>query len=92
LVASINPSNLFLSAQFFVWAPIAGRVNVAEISGSLVDGQGAKAEFNVFVASGTITLYAKKNNDKHDLYVSFSLTVSLYGPIAANDFLLVTLP
>ncbi len=72
--------------------PLAGRVNVAQISGSLVDGQGAKAQFNVFVASGNITLYAKTNGNKHDLYVSYSLSVTFVGTINGNDYKLVTLP
>jgi len=93
LVASINPLTLFLSAQLFVPVLLAGHVHVADIFGSLVDGHGAKAQFNVFVASGNITLYAKNNsNSEHDLYVSFSLTTSLHGPISIDDYKLVTLP
>jgi hypothetical protein len=92
VVASITPSNLFISAQLFVKAPIVGRINLTGISGSLVDGQGVKAQFNVKVASGNITLHAKKNGKKHDLYVSYALHVALVGNIKGNDFKLVTLP
>ena len=80
-----------MSATFFVLAPLAGRVNVSEISGSLLGNEGVKAEFAWRVASGNITLYAKKNNDKHDVYANFDLEVSLYGHIKDDDFFLVAL-
>ncbi len=92
MVASITPSNLFLSAQLFAKIPIVGRVNLTKISGSLVDGQGVKAQFNLKVASGNITLSAKKNGNKHDLFVSYALHISIVGNIKGNNFKLVTLP
>ena len=91
VVASITPSTLTISAQLYVKVPLAGRVNITGISGSLITG--ATAKFNVFVASGSITLTAKKNaNNKHDLYVSYSLKVSLVGTIQGSDYKLITLP
>jgi hypothetical protein len=95
LVATINPDNLYAAAKLFASVPIAGRVEVVDISGSLVDGSGVTAQFDALVASGSITLYAKANEDdssKHDLCVSFSLSVTLVGTIAQDDFRLITLP
>ena len=71
--------------------PLAGHINFASIFGSLVEGQGATSRFDGAVASGSVTLYAKKNEDKHDLYLSFSLNTELHGLVGIDDFKLVTL-
>ena len=92
MAASINPATLFLSAQLFGKLPLAGGIKLAGISGSLIDGRGATAQFNVKVASGSITLFAKKNGKNHDLYVTYSLKVSLVGDIKGSNVLLATLP
>jgi hypothetical protein len=97
LKTTINPGTLYASAELFVLVPIAGRVHVVELSGTLDDGQGVgvNAEFDVKVVKGNMKIYVKKNDDdnsKHDLHVAYSLTIALVGTISSDDYTLVTLP
>ena len=73
--------------------PIAGRINLIDLSGSLLNNEKVKARIDVYVATGDVVLYAKARDDgDHDLYISFTLDVALFGRIAEEDFYLVTLP
>ncbi|KAH9975630.1 hypothetical protein BJV74DRAFT_953690 [Russula compacta] len=83
LVGSIRPSDsLTVSAELFIVIPVAGRVKLTSVKGSLLGDVGVQASINVFAAKGTAKLYAKENSDnKHDLYISLSLDVVLVGEI-----------
>ena len=93
VAVTVNPSTLSLAAGLFMKVPIAGRVNIINISGSLLDGQRIHARIDVYVATGDVALYAKKkDDDDDDLYISFTLDISLFGRITQSDFFLATLP
>ena len=93
VAVTVNPGALSLAAGLFVKVSIAGHVNIIDISDSLLDGQRIHARIDMYVAMGDIALYAKKkDDDDHDLYISFTLNVSLFGHITQSDFFLATLP
>lgn len=80
LVGSIAPSKLTISAKLFVVIPVAGRVELTSLKGSLLDDVGVTATVNVFAARGTAKIFAKSNSSgKHDLYCTLDLDVVLVG-------------
>ncbi|KZS90899.1 hypothetical protein SISNIDRAFT_487918 [Sistotremastrum niveocremeum HHB9708] len=58
LVVSLDIATLVVEFTVYITVPILGRVELGSISGDLTKG-GVTLSFNVYVASGTITLYIK---------------------------------
>ncbi|CAA7269126.1 unnamed protein product [Cyclocybe aegerita] len=93
LVGSISPASLFISAELFVKIPIAGRVKLTSIKGSLKDGASVTATINVVVAKGSAKFTAKSNSSgKHDLYCTLFVNVVLFGDINLPDVKIFALP
>ncbi len=84
LVGSIAPSKLTISANLYIVVPVAGRVELTSLKGSLLEDAGVTATINVFAANGSAKFFARSNSSgKHDLYCSLSLDVVLVGKVSA---------
>lgn len=89
---SVDPSSLTVAAGLYVKVPVAGRVKVASIKGSLL-GKGVEASINVVAAKGSVTFYAKSNaQKKHDLCCTLTLKVVLVKSLSLKDVKLWSLP
>jgi hypothetical protein len=89
---SIVIADLSVSVTLYAKVPVAGRVQLTTIRGSL-KGQGITAKINVKIAQGTATLYVKQNSSgNHDLYIRIQLKVKFIGNIGGGEYKLVTLP
>lgn len=89
----MEPTTLTVAAGLFVKIPIAGRVRISSIEGSLLNGAGVTAEINAIVAKGSAKLTAHRNDQgKHDLYIDLTLSVKFIGSISSGNLRLLTLP
>jgi hypothetical protein len=92
LKGSVVLTNLSASVALFVRVPIAGRIQLVTIGGSLT-GDGVTAKVNLVLAKGTVTLYAKENGSgNHDLYIKVDLEIKFIRKISSGEHKLVTLP
>jgi hypothetical protein len=83
LVGSIAPTKLTISANLYIVVPVAGRVELTSLKGSLLEDAGVTATINVFAAKGSAKLSAKSNSSgKHDLYCTLNLEVVLVGKVS----------
>ena len=74
----------------FARIPIAGRVRIAEIKGSLEDG--IKVPIDAVLAKGSVHLSVKKDNaGKHSLWIDISVKIMFVKKITENKQIL-TLP
>ncbi|CAE6439344.1 unnamed protein product [Rhizoctonia solani] len=87
---TIEPEKLAVKASLYVSVPLAGRVKITSLEGSLITGVTAK--INVAVASGSANLFIKKEGGKNVLYVSAKVKVQLVGEKSVPETRLVTLP
>ncbi|KAF8551401.1 hypothetical protein OG21DRAFT_1512767 [Imleria badia] len=93
LVGSIDPGKLTAAAELFIKIPIAGRVRIGNLQGSLTSG--IKININAVIAKGSVTLGADKNaQGKHALFVDLNLDVKGIGKIGSGGkkLNLLTLP
>ncbi|KAJ7021540.1 hypothetical protein C8F04DRAFT_1195303 [Mycena alexandri] len=81
---TIDPEMLAVSASLYVRVPVAGRVKITSLTGSLLSG--VSAQINVVVASGSATLTAVPNpsTGKHDLMINASAEVALIGKVTTG--------
>ncbi|KAF8188912.1 hypothetical protein K438DRAFT_1972094 [Mycena galopus ATCC 62051] len=89
---SVDPSSLSASITLYVKIPLAGRVSLTKIEGSLING--LIANINVVLASGQAVLSAQVNgNGKHDLFINASLDIRFVGTFKTpGNFKILTLP
>ncbi|CCO31455.1 hypothetical protein BN14_05497 [Rhizoctonia solani AG-1 IB] len=87
---TVDPENLAVKASLYVSVPLAGRVKITSLEGSLKTGVTAK--INVAVASGSANLHIKEEGGKNVLYVNAKVKVRLVGEKNIPDTRLVTLP
>jgi hypothetical protein len=97
LDGSVDPKNLKITAELFVQVPIAGRVSISKVQGSLGSKAGVKVKINAVVAKGKATLTAEKDDGnekgKHDLYIDVNINVKGVGDVNSKGKLrLLTLP
>ncbi|KAF7321193.1 hypothetical protein HMN09_00207800 [Mycena chlorophos] len=92
LTGSIDPSSLSCSLTLYVNIPLAGRVSLAKITGSLITG--VTAQISVVLVTGTANLNAKLGSSgKHDLYINAGLSITFIGSWnTPGEFKIMTLP
>jgi len=84
LVGSVDPTSFTISAVLYARIPIAGRVRITGIEGSLL-GEGVSVDVNVQLAHGKATFTASQNSSgKHDIFVEASVTIKFYGTISSS--------
>lgn len=90
LVGSISPTTLTIAAALFVRVPIAGRVRLVGIQGSLTGPNGLRVAVNAVIASGSVTLQAKKSAvGKYELWITLDLQIKFVGRITDSVRLLI---
>ncbi|KAJ6560588.1 hypothetical protein DFH09DRAFT_1083454 [Mycena vulgaris] len=89
---SVDPSSLSASITLYVNIPLAGRVSLEKLEGSLITG--ITANINVVLVQGTAVLTAQVGpSGKHDLFIQASLTIQFVGTIKTpGNFKILTLP
>ncbi|KAJ7574923.1 hypothetical protein C8J56DRAFT_1124779 [Mycena floridula] len=91
IAGSIDPTSLSASLTLYVSIPIWGRVNIAEIAGSLITG--ITVQVDVKLAKGRVTVSTKvAAGGKHDLYIKATLDISIVGHFDTGELKLFTLP
>ncbi|KAJ7586323.1 hypothetical protein C8J56DRAFT_1165386 [Mycena floridula] len=86
LVGSIDPRSLTAALTLYVNFPLWGRVNIAEIAGSLITG--IAVQVDVILAKGTVKLYVKDRV----LYINAALDLKFLGHFETGDLRLIPLP
>ena len=80
-----------ISAKLYVKIPFVGRLQLADLQGTLTTG--TQVQVNLFLASGTVTLFAKPNaSGRHDLYINLVLTIKYLKKYNTGDIKLFGLP
>ncbi|KAJ2932927.1 hypothetical protein H1R20_g4160, partial [Candolleomyces eurysporus] len=95
LFGSIDPTTMYMAADFYVRFPVARRIKLYNLRGSLLDGQAIQATVSEFVGGGTASFKAVKNTTgKYDLICSLYLKITLVAPegISLNEQKILELP
>ncbi|KAJ7898484.1 hypothetical protein B0H13DRAFT_2337420 [Mycena leptocephala] len=89
---SVDPASLSASITLYVNIPLAGRVSLTKVEGSLITG--ITASINVVLATGKAVLSAQVGpSGKHDLYIQASLSIRFVGDFnTPGNFRILTLP
>ncbi|KAJ7073737.1 hypothetical protein C8F01DRAFT_1242040 [Mycena amicta] len=92
VTGSVDPSSFSAAVTLYVNIPLAGRVSLTKIQGSLLTG--ITANINVVLASGNAVLSATPNGSgKHDLYIEAVLSITFVGDFKTpGRFKILTLP
>ncbi|GAB1526255.1 hypothetical protein RhiTH_009422 [Rhizoctonia solani] len=89
---TIVPEKLAVKVSLYVSVPLAGRVKITSLEGSLNSAEGVTAKINVAVASGSAKLFTKDEGGKHALYINAQVKVQLVGTKTVPDTRLLLLP
>ncbi|KAJ7448529.1 hypothetical protein FB451DRAFT_1567226 [Mycena latifolia] len=93
LVGTLDPADLSVAASLYVRVPVAGRIKITGVKGSLANGGSIEANIDVVLAHGKATLTAPDNGSgKHDLTIDATITISMVGDIKTGAIKLLTLP
>lgn len=96
LFGSIDPATMYMAADFYVRFPVARRIKLYNLRGSLVNGQSIQATVQEFVGGGSASFKAVKNpaTGKHDLICSLYLKITLVAPegISLSEQRILELP
>ena len=87
---------MYMAADFYVRFPVARRIKLYNLRGSLLNGQSIQAVVQEFVGGGSASFKAVKNPEtgKHNLICSLSLKLTLVAPegIDLNQKRILELP
>ncbi|KAJ7743074.1 hypothetical protein B0H14DRAFT_3514945 [Mycena olivaceomarginata] len=89
---SVDPASLSASITLYVNIPLAGRVSLTKVEGSLITG--ITANIDVVLAKGKAVLSAQVGpSGKHDQYIQASLSIRFVGDFnTPGNFRILTLP
>ncbi|KAF7290804.1 hypothetical protein MIND_01321400 [Mycena indigotica] len=92
LSGNVDPSSLSASVTLYVKIPLAGRISLTKIEGSLING--ITANINVILASGRATISAPVGpSGKHDLTIDATLSIQFVGDFGTGGkHKILTLP
>ncbi|RXW25081.1 hypothetical protein EST38_g760 [Candolleomyces aberdarensis] len=82
LFGSIDPATMYMAVDFYVRFPVARRIKLYNLRGSLLDEQAIQATVSEFVGGGSASFKAVKNatTGKYDLICSLYLKITLVAP------------